>query len=328
MSKPQVLIVGAGAVGKTFAYHLKLASAHVGFYVKPKYVEQTKAPATLLKLRMWGAPVSLTLEVDEVLSELAQLEQRAWDYVILTVSSTALKSGDWFERFAAKLPSTTVIVTLQPGVEDRAFIERAAPDHPLVQGMIGFIAYEGPLPTEKATQAGLRFWFPPTSPTRFDGEHSLALVKLLKAGSFEATKSAKPVEHTAAFLTALMMPALVALELEQWSLKRMSGSSWAKLAHLASEQAYAALKAQLGAAPPTGLGLINAQALGLGLKLAPTVAPLPLEQFFHAHFSKVGEQTLELMRSYVELAHAHALPSSHLQALIQALEPLRASQAQ
>lgn len=328
MSKPQVLIVGAGAVGKTFAYHLKQAGAHVGFYVKPKYLAQTQAPTTLLKLRTFGAPVTLNLQVDEVLSEPEELGARRWDFVILTVSSTALKGGDWFERFVSQLKPETVIVTLQPGVEDRTFIERVAPDHPLVQGMIGFMAYEGPLSSESTTSPGLRFWLPPGSPSPFDGAHSPELIKLLRAGGFATTRSSKPVEHTAAFLTALMMPALVVLELEGWSFKKMSGSPWAKTATLASKQAYAALEAQLGTSPPAGLGLINAGVLGLGLKLAPTITPLPLEQFFHAHFSKVGDQTMELMHDYRDLARERELPYEHIEALINALEPIRASQAQ
>ena len=52
----KVLLLGAGAVGQVYAYHLALAGAEIGFKVRPKYVEETTAGFDLYELGITHAP--------------------------------------------------------------------------------------------------------------------------------------------------------------------------------------------------------------------------------------------------------------------------------
>jgi 2-dehydropantoate 2-reductase len=53
-------------------------------------------------------------------------------------------------------------------------------------------------------------------------------------------------------------------------------------------------------------------AVRLLLRLAPLLMPFPLEVYLRVHFTKVGGQTRDFMRSYTELGRGAGLPVGEL----------------
>src|ERR1700678_139755 len=115
----RVLIVGAGAVGQVYGHHLVRGGADVEFLVKPKYLAEVAHGFTLYHLP--------NTEPDVLHAHATAAATGAYDAVILTVSSDALRAGDWLAELARATGNATVLV-LQPGLDDRAYIEaRVAP---------------------------------------------------------------------------------------------------------------------------------------------------------------------------------------------------------
>lgn len=323
-----VLIVGAGAVGLTYGVHLSRAGAKTCYFVRAKYVEQTSQPQSLLELGFMCSPKERTFTPDLVISELEQVKAQPWDYVILTVSSTALRGGDWFERFAGALNPESLVVMLQPGVEDRQFVARYVDPSRIIQGMIGFLAYEGPLQGERDAREGLRYWLPPGSPSLLSAEGSddvalAKLIKLLRSGGFDVKKPSMAADKQAAFLTAMMMSQIVALEVEGWSFEALRRSELMTLGLAAGKEAAKIMERHLDCRAPSPINLISPTALSLGTRVAPKLAPLPLEAFFKKHFSKVGDQTMDLMQDYIRLAKEQGASHDAIDKLTAALEQRR-----
>src|SRR5437764_6731662 len=125
----KALVVGAGAVGQVFGYHLAQGGADVSFYVKPKYVEECKRGFTLYHLPhveplRFAAPI-----VTEAI---------VCDQIYITVSSTALRSGALDDLLRATGDAT--IVRLTPGLGDRAYCAARVAEARLVDGSINFLA--------------------------------------------------------------------------------------------------------------------------------------------------------------------------------------------
>ena len=336
---PRALLVGAGAVGQTWAHHLGRAGAELHLLVKPAHAPGLANAQTLWELGLGRRPSRHALSGYTVWTDPQALTPDAFDVVVLCVSSTALRAGSWLAELGARLGRAT-LVTLQPGLDDLAWIRRHAPQSPVVQGMIGFLAYEGPLPEEALREAGLRYWLPPGSPsllsdapsdqtsdqtsgqTRDAPSPAQAHAALLRRGGMAARVTRSPVEHRSAFLTAAMMPYLAGLELSGWSMRAMRADA-ARMAQVSQsvQEALGVASQALGVPSPLPGALTRASALSAGTRLAASISPLPLERFLEAHFSKVGEQTLALLRSYVE-RHEGGAPAT--QALASELAVKRA----
>ena len=83
----------------------------------------------------------------------------------------------------------------------------------------------------------------------------------------------------------------------------------------AARQAIAVVRHVLGR-PPLGVRLLaRPRILRAGLWCARPLIPLPLETYLEAHFTKVGDQTAEMLDAYVAKGRAAGLPVDALAAL-------------
>ena len=312
----RALVVGAGAVGQVYGYHLQLGGAEVWFLVKPKYADECRTGFTVYPLndrrrraepRRFAAAGVVTSD-DEVAAQ-------TWDQVYLTVSSTALR-GPWLPGLARASGQATVI-SLQPGIEDRQHVLQYVPDDRLVSGLISLISYAAPLPGEtRFSEPGMAYWFPPLSPSPFSGPAARveAVVAALRAGGMPAKRHPN-VPGLAGFPSAVMMPYLVALEAGGWSFDRLGEN--APTAARAAREAMdiVAARPEAGRRPPF-IGLVSRPfVVRAGLWLGRRIIPLDLETYLREHFIKVGDQTRLMMSQYIDHARSRGLPSAALESL-------------
>ncbi|MBA2661080.1 MAG: hypothetical protein H0U74_02200 [Bradymonadaceae bacterium] len=317
-----VLVVGAGSVGQVFGHHLQLAGAHVTFFVREQYVAATGQGFTLYPLNDRGArdrPVRF--EDFEVLSDIAAVAERPWDHVYLCIPATGLQ-GAWFEALV-KAVADAVLVSLTPGLNDRAYVHAHFRSERVVTGMIGFSSYPGPLEGESLPEPGTVYWFPPLMPSPFEGARGSveSVVGLLRQGGLPATVDQK-LPQKVAYPTAALMSFISGLELEAWSFDALRKSARLKVVSAAIRETVAILNAHQNSRAPLALRLIGSPVFKLGLPLAQGVTPFDFEAFLRVHFLKVRAQTLVLLADYIALAEKHHLPSKHLQALAGDLQSL------
>ncbi len=299
----KVLLVGAGAVGVTYGFHLARGGADVTYLVKPKHADGLRSGLDFHRLNR-RRPVERFTEF-ELLTDASDAVGGGWDQVWLCVSSTALHAGDWLPRLLAGIGEAT-LVTLQPGLEDRAQLEALYPAERIVSGMISLIAYQTPLPGGSLTP-GIACWFPPLGPSPFSGDRVAVerIVSTLRRGGCPA-KRARDVAAQLAFGSALMMPVIAGLEAAGWSFASLPRHEvWRgcrRAAHQTSVVARPGFRRWL-------VGLVMAgPLLRGGLWLAPRVIPLDLQTYLQYHFTKVGDQTRAALRLYATRAEERGLP--------------------
>jgi hypothetical protein len=313
----RALVVGAGAVGQVYARHLQLGGAEVAFLVKDKYAEECRRGFTMYALNHRRRTEPLRLEGVEVLTSPAQAAASRWDQIYVTVSSTAIRAGTWLAELAAASGDAT-IVSLQPGLHDRALFLEHWPESRVVSGMISLISYHAPLPDEtRFATPGMAYWFPPLAPSPFSGPDARVrtVVEALRRGGMPATRQ-RDVPRAAAFPSAVLMPNLVALESAGWSFRELGRGAWLERAARASSEALAQVAHHLGTRPPLPVRLLARPfAMRLLLRVAGVIIPLPLETYLRVHFTKVGDQTRLAMATYVADARAAGLPTAALEQL-------------
>jgi hypothetical protein len=320
-SSPRVLIVGAGAVGQVYARHLQLGGAEVGLYVREKYASQARAGLRMYPLNARKG-TQAQLEGCEVLTTEVEVGASSWDQVWLCVSSTALRSG-WLDTFLPHLGEETTLVGLQPGLDSLSYLAERFPAERTVMGMIGFISYQAPLEGhDSPAEPGVAYWFPPLSPSPFSGDKQRreAVVATLRAGGCPA-KRVEDATLPGALGSAVLMPHLVALEHEGWSLSALRKSEVLSLASSASQQALEIVRQEAQVKPPCIRLAVRPLVLKAILSAAPYMVPLPLEDYLRYHFMKVGDQTRFMMRRYADRGRDLGAPVDQLEALIALLEP-------
>ncbi|NUN14966.1 MAG: ketopantoate reductase [Myxococcales bacterium] len=309
-----MLIVGAGAVGQPYGYHLKQGGASVSFYVRPKVAEEVRRGVVLYPLNRSRRPDPVFFREYDVLSTLEEVAAKKWDAVWLCISSTALRTG-WFEEFV-RVIGEAVVVSLQPGFEDKEWLLQYVPQQRLVRGMITVISYQAPLEGESWPQPGVAYWFPPLSPLPLSGNanHVKPLVHLLKKGGCAAREHAS-VGKLSAAPTAILMPHLLALEAAGWSFRRLVRGDRLGLAAKGSREALRVVGRKNGMS--TWLAALCTRPLlfRIGLRLLPRFFPFDIETYLKYHFTKVGDQTRMFVRAYIDAAARWGLSNESLREL-------------
>ncbi len=308
----KVLVVGAGAVGQVFGYHLARGGAEVSFLVKDKYVDECRRGFTMYRL-----PKTDPIRFDG--ANIVTSPAGAWDQIYLTVSSTALKAGTWLDELM-KATGDATIVKLQPGYDDLAYLAERCGAPRIVDGSINFLSYHAPLPGEtRFAQPGMAYWlFPGKNP--FSGEDARvgAVIAALRAGGLPA-KRVKEVRTAIAFPSALLGMFVAALEAAGWSFARMRSDTSA-LGAQAAREAMRVVGHDLGLRTPLAMRIAARPfALRALSRIAPRVAPVDLETYMRVHFTKVGDQMHVGLREYLDRGQAAALPVGALEQLARQL---------
>ena len=311
-----VLVVGAGAVGQVYAWHLQRAGARVAFFVRPHAAEACRAGMTLYPLKRGKRREPVELRASAVYTSLDEVAAQTWDQVWFCVPANALDEG-WLGSIAAAVGSA-LCVALPPGIDSEERIRKAFPQSAVVPGMIGMISYQAPLPGESVPRPGVAYLFPPGSPSAFGGPEGRAVAALLARGGCPAVAK-QSVAVSNAIGSGLLMANIAALELSGWSLAELRWGPWLRVAAHAARQSMRVASARLGARTPFSVHLISTFTLRLMWTVAPWVLPLDLETYLRYHFTKVGAQTRQLLDESVREAKARGLHHSAIDALLESL---------
>jgi ketopantoate reductase len=302
----RALVVGAGAVGQVYGYHLARGGAQVSFLVKPEHAPELEAGLTLYPLNRapWRRGTPIAWREYGVVTGAAAVAAERWDEVYLAMSSTALRRGDWFAALARVIGGATLVL-LQPGPEDRRFVARHLTDEQIVEGIITLISYRAPLADEtRFPRPGVAYWFPPFANSPMSGARRASVLSTLHAGGLPA-RAIADVGRVAAFPTALMMPLLAVLEQAGWSFSRLRAPDRLALAARAGQEALAVMARHRGQAAPRLLRLVaRPLAVRLAMRLASWAMPFDVETYLRVHFTKVGDQTRDFLRTYLALGRS------------------------
>lgn len=321
----RVLIVGAGAVGQVFAYHLVRGGAEVSFLVKPQYAEETRQGFMLHRMGLRGFAKPAPFRGYQVISTQEAAKTEHWDQVWLAIPSTGL-TEDWLLHWLPVF-ADSLIVALQPDLHDHDKLLQHLPAARLVQGMISFVSYHSPLPGHDNDPQGTAYMSPPGGAAAlFDARHpaSQGIADLLNKGGL-STRTSADVIYMAARASAVMIPLIAALELHDWKLRGITGSSSCTLGTRAASEALAVVAAYHNRSRPLLRLLMQSPLVGTALSLLP-LAPFAVEDILHHHFSKVGAQTEQMLQSYIDEGRAFAVPVDALGKLLNELQAQRRQQ--
>lgn len=314
-----ILIVGAGAVGQVYGRHLQLGGAEVSFFVKAKYLNEVTQGMRMFPLNQRALRHDGTiLQATRVLTTAQEVKSHRWDQVWLCISSPALR-GNWLRELTAASGDATLI-TMTPGLDDLdIIIEHAGPDRS-AQGMIPFISYQTPLEGDVPRPPGVAYWLPPLVPTLLSGpeERVRPVLQTLRRGGLRCRLSPNAARDSA-FGSAVLIPAVAALEVADWSFAALRTGAALPLGMDAARQALGVVSAKYQRSPGLASWIATPAAIRLALRLSPWVVPLPLEPYLRYHFTKVGEQTRDMLRTWIHHAQGADLPHDRLVELLGAL---------
>lgn len=310
----KILVVGAGAVGQVFAWHLQRGGAEIAFLVKERYAEAARAGFTLYDLGRGRAPIAFG--GFRVLTGMDEVAAERWDLVLLAVASPALRQGDWVAELARASGDAT-IAGLQPGLGDHALVQARAGAHRVVWGVIELVAYQAPLEGEVLPHPGVAFWIPWVLVFPYSGPDARvrAVVDAHRAGGLRARQVADTVGFTAVGSPALLLH-MAALEAAGWRLSALSTDAELLATTAAAvRQAAALAAAEHGLSVPLWVRLLRPWHARLLAWAAPRVMPVDPDTYLRFHFTKVGSQTREQMARWLQIAQVRKRPADAIVAL-------------
>jgi 2-dehydropantoate 2-reductase len=315
-ASPQICIVGAGAVGLVYARFLRRAGAEVALLVKPEHAESCGKGFTLHRLGRGGRCDSERIDDLPVYTSVDELAEREFDQIWITVASDAMRNP-WLGEVLDPSQDATVVM-LQPDLEDRALaLEHVAEDR-LVQGLIGFLSFQSPLPKSPPLPEGIAYQLLPGMASGFDGARASEIVSLLKRGGFPARQT-HDLTGRSAERSATTVPLIAGLEAASWSMAAFVSGPWLPRSIDASKEALAVVAKHLGRRPAPVRRILSPLPVRAALALARPLTPFDLEAYLCFHFTKVGPQTRLMLETYARLAEKFALESTALHALRLAL---------
>jgi hypothetical protein len=300
----RVCIVGAGAVALVYARYLQSAGAEVSLLVKPQYRDFCRKGFQLHHFGYRGGIRDERLVISSILTRVNEVAEGAFDQIWLTVASDALREP-WLDELLAA-SGEAVVVLLQPDLDDRMLLLERVEAARLVQGLIGFLSFQSPLPRAPNLPEGIGYTLLPGAANAFDGSRADDVVALLRTGGMSARRQ-RDLPGRSAERSATTVPIIAGLEAAGWSIANLTAGPWLPLSLSASREALTVVSHSLGRPPkrvPPRL------VVSVALKLAPRVIPFDLEAYLEFHFTKVGPQTRLMLETWVRHARDAGLPAS------------------
>ena len=312
----RVCVVGAGAVGLVYTLYLHRGGARVSLLVKPEQADRCRKGWSLHHLRAGGRRHTEFVPELPILSEVDAAATGEFDQIWITVASDALRAPWLGQLLSASHRATVVLV--QPDLDDRGLVLAHVPERRLVQGLIGFLSFQSPLPGTPDLPAGIAYSLLPFGASTFDGAEAGAVVSALRHGGFSARRGSDLVGRSAE-RSATSVPIVAGLEAAGWSLSAFSRGPWLGRSLSASREALATVAVTLDRPPAAIARVLHPLAVRLGLAAGRRLSPFDLEAYLRFHFTKVGAQTRLMLETYRAHAQAAGLPSEALQQLREAL---------
>ncbi len=309
----RVCIVGAGAVALVYARYLQNAGAEVSLLVKPQYGDACRKGFQLHHFGYRGRIRDEQLVISQILTHVDEVAEGAFDQIWLTVASDALR-GPWLDELLAASREAAVVL-LQPDLDDRKLLLERVEEARLVQGLIGFLSFQSPLPRAPNLPEGIGYTLLPGSLNAFDGSRAEEVVALLRKGGMSARRQSD-LPGRSAERSATTVPIIAGLEAAGWSIAGFTAGPWLSLSLSASREALAVVSHSLSRPPKR---VAPRLAVAVALKLAPRFTPFDLEAYLEFHFSKVGPQTRLMLETWIRHARDAGLPASAMIELRDAL---------
>jgi len=159
MTNPNVLIVGAGALGVVTGYHLQLAGADVTFLVRENRLAALNMPQTLY---CYDDGQLKTFSAYQTTSELDALARTRFDFVLVTLDGASCRSTEGIKLLTGIgdliRGSEAVIIICGVGVRDHYLATTHLPESQILEGTLGSLSYQ----VDRVTLP----LHPPTDPAR------------------------------------------------------------------------------------------------------------------------------------------------------------------
>ena len=146
----------------------------------------------------------------------------------------------------------------------------------------------------------------------------LVLTHLLALSQNEAAaypaRAAQDVARDVAIPSAVLTVVVNGLEAAGWSFERFLQQDSLERVHRAAREAVQVAASHTKGSASAVLPLLRPALFKVLLPVVAQLTPFDLETYLKVHFTKVGEQTRLMMRTYVDLGRSAGLPVEHLQA--------------
>ena len=159
MHSPNILIVGAGALGIVTGYHLSLAGAKISFLVRPGRLEALTEPQILYchddaSLKTFRSYTSIA-SVDEAI-------ETTYDFILITLDGATCRGAEatgLLQSLGSATEGSEAIV-LVAGLDVRDYCRSVMnyPDERLIEGTMGLLSYQTDrltLPLHSSTDTNL-----------------------------------------------------------------------------------------------------------------------------------------------------------------------------
>jgi hypothetical protein len=334
---PQILIVGAGAMGLGAGYHLQLGGVAIAFLVRPARVLEMSRSQVLYS---YDDATLKTFADCTLISDVAEISRSSYDYVIVTLDGfttrkpegrTLLRSiGD-----AIRDSSTEVIIGgIGVGLHDYCVRTMALPAHRILNGALGMLChqvanFELPLhaPTDPVllSKADVAYRHIHNASFLLDDrfpEAARRFAAIYDASGVSSCQIMKRQEF--AIMTKFMFPVFAACELLGWPRARDLDNNkelWDLTVRSVQEiQGFEehGLAGKAAQASTTADGLQE-----IWSSLEQAALPLDFAAFnrFH-HGSKVRAQDIELLNDCVNVGEQEGQPMSALKELLARVQTL------
>ncbi|MGW3943702.1 ketopantoate reductase family protein [Streptomyces phaeochromogenes] len=337
-STPQVLLVGAGAMGVISGYHLQLAGAEVTFLVRPGRVKELSRPRRLYSYD----DASLKLFSGySVLSDVSEVGKRSYDYVIVTLDGASSRSAEGTEllnRLGAAVRETSATVIFGGvgfGLREHVLDALGLAEERVVSGQLGALAHQvasaglpvhPPTDAELLTQADMAYRHLGKMGFAMEDRFSAAAARFKSLYDACGVSRCEIIDHMQLQLhVALILPTFAAGELMGWPPAAQYADHkdiWDLAVETAREITSVDEYGPAGQAVATQLS--DHSLTRTVMAYEEQAVPLDWHEFsaFH-HGGKVAQQDLELLRDHVTAGERQGKPTSASRQLIAALTTFR-----
>jgi Ketopantoate reductase PanE/ApbA len=334
---PQILIVGAGAMGLGAGYHLHLARAAITFLVRPARILEMSRSQVLYS---YDDATLKTFADYSLISDIAEISRPSYDYVIVTLDGFTTRKPEGTALLKsigdAIRESSTEVIIGGIGIDLRDVYLRtmAIPAHRILNGALGMLChqvanFELPLhaPTDPVllSKADVAYRHIHNASFLLDDrfpEAARRFAAIYAASGVSSCQIMKRQEF--AIMTKFMFPVFAACELLGWPHARDLGNNkeiWDLTVRSVreiqgfEEHGVAGKAAQVST---TADGLLE-----IWSSLEQAALPLDFAAFnkFH-HGDKVRAQDVELLNDCVKVGEQECQPMSALKELLVRVQTL------
>jgi 2-dehydropantoate 2-reductase len=328
----KVLMVGCGAVGQVFGFHLQQAGVELAFYARSGTADKLQTaledeglPLYQLSHFHRGDPAAHRLAQYQVVTDIAESRRFNPDQIWFTTPSPVYYS-EWFREFVLQVPCDQVVCFAPEGGRAEFFPEGAGPQGAgkdrFVFGGITFITWQGDLGGGGGRPEGVNFWLPPLLeiPVMGAEETTREVVGLLRQAGLRAAPKEREFYKMQASLTAAMTALVAGLELSGWSFKALRWGPWLKPAARGGREAVLSQLPGDSRLTKALLGLLlSAVGIFLISLILPLLFPFKVEAYLRFHYQKTREQTLTLLAVFVSDGKRRGRPVENVQRLLDGL---------